>query len=103
MSMQAMGQSGAAAGGGASAVQPAAPEPYMSLAAVLTTTVQAGGQPAQDPSGDFMADRSRAGGPLGAAGFRPNNWSDDQQAPMAAEAAAVAGELQRAPHLLALS
>ena len=49
--------------------------------------------PAQNPNADFVADGSRAGGLPGAAGARPNNWSDNHQAPTTAEAAALAGEL----------
>lgn len=47
--------------------------------------------PAQHPNAEFAADGSRAGGPLGAAGARPNNWSDNHLAPTAAESTALAG------------
>ena len=48
--------------------------------------------PTQNPNADFTADGSRAGGPAGAAGARPNNWSDNHLAPTAAESAALAGD-----------
>ncbi len=58
--------------------------------------------PAQNPNADFVGDGSRAGGPPGAAGTRPNNWSDNHQAPSTAEAAALAGAHQSTPLAIAL-